>query len=170
MWGLVTWTLMHIFGIQMRHTSTQVLLCASFSSVFHGTFVVFYFHFINHIPFLLIVIAYIFWVLYLRAYSIQGVLNVCNFYTSVILRSLGTLFRHLVASVLIFQLTYWRHREKTVNSQLTLIKEGNRDTGNAFMFFFGMSFVFLLDMGAIVLKNQELSRGNKIWRNSIMIS
>lgn len=27
--GLMTWSLMHIFGIQMRHTSTQVLLCAS---------------------------------------------------------------------------------------------------------------------------------------------
>lgn len=39
------------------------------------------------------------------------------------------------------------------------------------MLFFGMSFlVFLLDMGAIVMKNQELSRDNEICRNSIMIS
>ena len=99
-------------------------------------------------------------------------LTVCNFYTSVTLRSLSTLFRHCGGFCvdLPADLLETQGKDGGLSTHSDKRGTGTQNIGHAFMFFFEMNFVFLLDIGAIVMKNQELSRGHKICRNSIMIS
>lgn len=108
----------------------------------------------------------------MRVYNIQGVLTVYNFYTSVVLRSLSTLFRHCGGFCvdLPIDLLETQGTDSGLSTHSDKKGTGTQNIGNAFMFFFGMNFVFLLHIGDIVMKNKELSRGHKICRNSIMIS